>query len=360
MSSSIDNCEHGHEEIRFKYKNTTAIKKEIWFIKIPGNDRKITHRIDGPAVLEYFFSKRGELNVWKEKWYLNGRLHRMDGPAYIEYDINSRKIKEEWYIHGKLHSIDGPARITYHDMGRSIRSKEWFFNGWAINILDMDAPSEIHYYYNGDILSETWYRNVFKEGYAIINGKEVKSKNLIHRLDGPAYIEYNNKTDKEYEVWYKNGKRFRSNNEPDYIGYYENGTVYKKDWSNLSNDDTSPSTICYHPNGNIEYEQWMTNCSTAILRDSKQIINFGKPKHTSQIPIHTGRPYMKIYDLEGDLIDQKWFDDKHNKIKARRNEEINQWLRNDNEFNIPYDYDEWTDEHKFIWFLTFGGEDGTT
>lgn len=107
------------------------------------------HRVDGPAVLEYY----NGINILSA-WYRYGELHRDDGPARLEYYTNGQIACETWYINGAMHREDGPAEIQYYN--GKIRSILWCING----ILHReDGPALIRFHENGQLESSTWYVN---------------------------------------------------------------------------------------------------------------------------------------------------------------------------------------------------------
>jgi hypothetical protein len=69
----------------------------------------LLHRVNGPAVLSYDYSKKSLLQ-W---WYKEGKLHREDGPAFVDMDGS-----KYYYMHGLLHRENGPA-VEYAD-GRKL------------------------------------------------------------------------------------------------------------------------------------------------------------------------------------------------------------------------------------------------
>jgi len=78
------------------------------------NDKGQLHRIDGPAVKQFYAPYDGF-----EEWWYNGLRHRIDGPA-IESDNSKHK---EWWWMGKQHRTDGPA-VEYNN-----GAVEWWIDG---------------------------------------------------------------------------------------------------------------------------------------------------------------------------------------------------------------------------------------
>jgi len=75
-----------------------------------------------------------------------------------------------------------------------------------------DGPAFIDYNTDRSIAYEYWY----------ING-------VKHREDGPAVIHYNDDGSIQYEVWYINGVKHREDG-PAYIDYYKDGSIYLEEW----------------------------------------------------------------------------------------------------------------------------------
>ena len=100
---------------------------------------------------------------------------------------------------------------------------------------------EMTYHPNGKIQTIT-YRNAYGN---------------IHNDNGSAFIKYFKNEQKEYEEYFKDGKRHNVSG-PAYIIYYPNGEKeyeeYYKDgqWHN----DKGPALITYSPKGQINYETY--------------------------------------------------------------------------------------------------------
>ena len=104
-----------------KYYPSGKIHYEEWY-----NQNGKLHRIDGPAILDYFEFE--DVKIEREQWYLNGKLHREKDPAYIKYLYSGEIDYEEWWVNGNLHRTDGPAFIEYSESGK-IEIEEWYLNG---------------------------------------------------------------------------------------------------------------------------------------------------------------------------------------------------------------------------------------
>lgn len=134
------------------YKGGDKKCRDLYYDKDSGRAKFVRHRLDGPALVEYY-----QNGVTKsEEWFIKGKCHRLDDPATIEYDDTGRILIERWYVNDKAHRINGPAFIIYHP--------------------------------NGTIVFEAWYNN-----------------NIPHRVGGPATIWYNAYGSISKEEWYNDG-----------------------------------------------------------------------------------------------------------------------------------------------------------
>jgi len=133
---------HPHKEgapaLIHRDSNTGAVTNESWF-----RLGKL-HREEAPAVTGFFddyyeekydkykttggqswlraleYLNGGEpfypekFTVWKEEWWVDGRLHREDGPAILIFNKETgKKYLEKWYLNGKLHRENDPAWVVY-------------------------------------------------------------------------------------------------------------------------------------------------------------------------------------------------------------------------------------------------------
>ena len=89
------------------------------------------------------------------------------------------------------------------------------------------------------------YTKIKKTEYSIsyLNGK-----NQFHRIDGPAYIDYDENGNLLYEAYYINGIPFRENNLPNHIHYYEYDNIAMEVWWNertQKHNEHGPARIFY-------------------------------------------------------------------------------------------------------------------
>jgi len=142
-------------------------------------------KLHGNPSVEIFQEKNPKLKV-KELHHNLGRLSRSDGPAKIIYDSKGKISQEEWFLDGAPFRKDNlPNIIIYHLDGKSIYMEKWTNN--IGNPFRQNGPTTIIYSKN------------YKE-YIWQN-----EKNLLHRLDGPAIIRYNKKTEIVKESFYIQG-----------------------------------------------------------------------------------------------------------------------------------------------------------
>lgn len=139
--------------------------EEIW--EVQGK----LHREDGPALT------RGQ----REEWYWNGIRHRVGGPAVKD---PSQGV-EMWYQNGEHHRSDGPATIlesvSPDGTGSRSRTLTWYYLGLRHNA-----------YGPADICTEDG--RIYREQYYIAGQR--------HRIDGPAYVEYDHNGNESEIRWY--------------------------------------------------------------------------------------------------------------------------------------------------------------
>jgi len=245
-----------------EYTNNNIIIRKLWC-----KHGKI-HRLGGPACVEYYDSGK----IGNEKWYNNGYnynpadLNSSVNTAYYEsgeimfktfaFDIQEYNGKvwtknkiNNYYRTGELMSesllnnvgkldfyhlyINKPTHIDYYKSG-NVKRKEWHFDGLhsiPIDINNTKLPSIIEYHENGNKKYEGWYDAESRLGYHRLNGpakiwyyedgsifaEKWYYKDLVSRLEEPAYIEYESGK-VTYEAWYKDDE-FLS----------EKGTIFEKD-----------------------------------------------------------------------------------------------------------------------------------
>jgi antitoxin component YwqK of YwqJK toxin-antitoxin module len=130
------------------------------------------------------------MNNGDKYWYINGVPSRSDmSLPYIEMSNGKKRYRLE----------DG----GYKKIGRL--REEWFNKNSEYN--RVDGPAYIRYNENGNIDLEYYY----------LNGK-------IHREDGPASIQYYENGNIQCEYYYLNGEVHREDG-PAVIGYNENGNI---------------------------------------------------------------------------------------------------------------------------------------
>ena len=123
---------------------------------------------------------------------------------YVKYSENSAwgTIEKQWKIGNLLHNRNGPAFIYINNNNNnSYRKEEWCING----VHPTNIPSIISYYDNGQVVCEKWLY-----------------KDILHRIDGPAFTYYSRDTPKSLIEWYKDGELHRFPG-PAYTYNWDNG-----------------------------------------------------------------------------------------------------------------------------------------
>lgn len=273
---------NGKVEYKFSYYERGFYESK----KIYYNDNDEVHRVNGPAIIEYYEDNtNGNKGIKKEDYYINGKKHRENKPASITYYENNNIEKEEYYINGKKHREDGPASIKYFEFKRNnIHIEMYYIDNKKHR---EDGPAYIKYFEDktkgkDGISEEIYYINnkqhrengassieyfedktkgnngIRKEDYTI-NGK-------YHRVGEPAIIYYKElSNDKSIEYYYIDGQLHREdgpavifylkdktkgNNGIDTEAYYMYGKEHR---------EKGPAIIEYYENGRIKNEEYYIN-----------------------------------------------------------------------------------------------------
>lgn len=153
-------------------------------------------RNDGPAYLS-----NTEI-LWIDR---NGEKNNPNGPAKISFPVTGKNgdryrngYSINYFLDNKLHNEKGPAIIRFDNNGK-LEVKCWRKHGFSYR--NDGGPTKIQYGENSRV--ESWQdsnKNYHREGgkpaiitYAFdkIIQEEWRISDSLHRLDGPAYIEYN-------------------------------------------------------------------------------------------------------------------------------------------------------------------------
>ena len=192
--------------------------------------------------------------------YKNGVLQSFDGePARI------RDTFKEWYKDGKKHNEDFPAKIEINAEGRLT---EYYFTNGVLH--RDDGPAFIEYCIKEEYYNEYYYEYFSKEGIRKnISSIDRRQFNLYteiwfrngskHRDDGPAKTHWRADGPLFMQVWYQNGMKHRGNDEPSNIEYYPNGSLYIEMWNSngkCHREGDLPSFIMYSPEGEPILRKW--------------------------------------------------------------------------------------------------------
>jgi len=217
-------------DVAIKYHKNGRVKIEEWHIKNSG----VVSRAGAPAVVIYYDDGIVNEENWYENWYDEGKLHRPGGaPAVTRYYKDGTVFTQEWYEHGKEHRVGAPHCITYHRNGNT-KKEEWCTDGKEHRV---DGPAIVSYYEDGKICSEAWY----------INGQR-------HRDHEPASTAYYKSGNVKTHQWYIHGIEHRDGGVPEYVNYYENGTI-EEEWK--------------YKNGELQYIDKYDECGNIVLRINK-------------------------------------------------------------------------------------------
>jgi antitoxin component YwqK of YwqJK toxin-antitoxin module len=167
-----------------------------------------------------------------EEYLIDGKLERLNGPAYISYRQDGTILFEKYYVDGKLYRLSGPVVVVYDKNGKI--DKEQYCDK-----LSQNSSIVITYYYEGTIRSIAYYEN-----------------DILHRLNGPAFINYDTNGKIYSREYFENGKKHRLNG-PAFIFYDENGSIYSEEYYEDDNLHrlNGPAVILYDKNGHIFREE---------------------------------------------------------------------------------------------------------
>lgn len=196
--------------------------------------RGILHRLDGSVLTEYredgTVAKRQwcchytdvshatvvecceDGSVESERWQDNtGEHHRVDGPAVVEYYPNGQQKRVLWYQNGILHRADGPAIVEYYPNG-VVSLVEYRVEG----VLDRErGAARVRFTPSGILVLEEWYK---------LGGLDRQTHGLSGP-DRPAVARYyDSGKPKTFEFW-QYGVHFRRDGGPGVVEFFEDGTV---------------------------------------------------------------------------------------------------------------------------------------
>lgn len=214
-----------------------------------GDQMSVTDSPDGgPSIIETRKGTRGFF-VRAVEYYHRGKQARSDpsdGPCSIYFFEDGQISEETWTdCDGNVHREDDlPARIDYKKSpynGKTYVSYEGYYDG-GNRKRDNDLPTDVYYldfYGSPKVSAQLW--NV---------------DDHLHRISGPACIEYHTSGNLKCEQWYHNGDRHRDDGPAETcylddgricnLSYYVNGQLHREDgpasqcWVKNAGNTTSP------------------------------------------------------------------------------------------------------------------------
>ena len=177
------------------------IANRFWVKRVKGVKYPLYHRLDGPAIENYF-----EDGIPKKlEWWVDAVKHRIDGPAEMSFYRSGNVFKCVWYCNGVIHRDGGPAELVYYDNGVTLASYSYYKNG--LKHRDDGGPAEVGFYEDGKVSYMAWF----------IDGK-------AHRIGGPAIVNYSRSGEMVILKYMQNGELFREDGPAEitagYDGYY--------------------------------------------------------------------------------------------------------------------------------------------
>lgn len=139
-----------------------------------------------------------------------------------------------------------------HDCNRVFSSKLKTHPVYLESIIDhLDVPTKIERYCNGKLHLKKWLK---KHGMYTREG------------DKPSEISYHENGQIESQSWWKNGRLHRYNNKSAFISYYPNGQIRCQSWwkdglrhRDTEDENNKPAYITYNSDGEIRDQEWYIN-----------------------------------------------------------------------------------------------------
>ena len=149
---------------------------------------------------------------------------RVEGNTTVTQFIRDGVVIAERHITGGMHNLD------------MFETEQWYQNG---KLHRVDGPAEIEYK-NGQKIEELWYRN-----------------GVTHRADGPAHTWISG--DQRGEAWFYDDREYRDDDLPVCV-FYTNGRRSLECWDRdgVPHRDNGPAIISYAGDQAIA-EKWFQN-----------------------------------------------------------------------------------------------------
>ena len=176
VNNNANNAVSTNKEIAMSKSNKVTGSTETQMIKEVG----VYSRDSLEYTVRRFFREDG--TIWREEFYLKGKLHRENGPAVIEYRPDESISKEEYFVEGKHPSVVAAER--------GIEAKKWMEVAEDINLLGLVEPEEDH---------DTW-EDIEYIAAALAEGRHI-DMDLVKELSGKVDLATLESPDKKLKAW---------------------------------------------------------------------------------------------------------------------------------------------------------------
>lgn len=205
---------------------------------------------NGPVIKKYQFGQ-----LVHEEYQKNGKLHRESGPALREWSKIGQLILEKWCLEGKLHREDGPALQKWSDSGQLILEE---YRQAGKYYRENDLPAKIEYQDNL-LHRQMWIQRINPNdpiGIEYYPAGSIKLKNFDH-----YGINYYPTQEINHRLTLKNKKLFVYDDKPSYTEYYKSGAIKKIMYrlDTILHRLNGPAVIEYNEAGNIILEEYYEN-----------------------------------------------------------------------------------------------------
>lgn len=121
-----------------------------------GEHSSDVHSDNGPAIITYRITPKGQEYVYEELWCKDGEEHRDGLPAYVRYKRDGSIEATEYYVSGDLHREKYPAIMGYNYDSGAIYEAQYYECGQRHRD---NGPASVTYYVDGTIChQEFWTR----------------------------------------------------------------------------------------------------------------------------------------------------------------------------------------------------------
>ena len=209
------------------------------------------------GVKETLYDKTTKLHeVWKNK---DGMTDRIYDPAFTIYNKDGSKLAEAYFKNGVPYRTYGPSGTIYHKNGKP-KLKTWRNDGKMDKIIYFDESGYEHH--DTKAAKMVFYKN------GKLKTESFKKNGIIHRVDDPAFIEYDPDGKVKNESYYVNGRLIKNLE-------YKNGKLKaKKLYDNCKlHNQSGPAVYHYDDNTScVDVEYYMCGDKLTEIEFNKKYL----------------------------------------------------------------------------------------